>query len=772
MISKDLEKKLGEAAELAKSKKHEFVTLEHLLLVLTEHPNCIEILEGVGAQIPEIRKYLHSYLRSLPSITQDQIDNYGGFESWSPEFTLAFHRLIQRAALQVRNSGKSQVQLGTLLVCFFYEKESHALYSLIRQGVTQFDLISYLSHGIEKGDENDENENPFSGQGEPTDDEDAESGGKKSALEDFCINLNDRARKGGIDPLVGRDLVLERMEQVLLRKTKNNPLLVGEPGVGKTALAEGLALRINEGTVPESLKNKIIYSLDMGSLLAGTKFRGDFEGRLKNILKEIKKRKNIILFIDEIHTIIGAGSTSGGSMDASNLLKPVLAQGQLSCIGSTTYQEYRQHFEKDRALHRRFQKVDINEPTAEETLQILNGLKATYEKFHRVEYSAEALQAIVTLAQKHLHGKHFPDKAIDIMDETGAKLRLKDSHSELLKIGVREIEETMAQVTGIPMAQMSTDERASLKDLDKKLKSVIFGQDKAVDQLVTAIKLSRSGLVDRVKPVGSFLFAGPTGVGKTEVCKQLALIMGIPFKRFDMGEYMEKHSVSKLIGAPPGYVGYESGGLLTESITQSPYCVLLLDEMEKAHPDIAQSLLQVMDAARLTDSQGRVTDFKNVILVMTTNAGAIEMSKGNIGLANDGPSIAGHEALKKAFSPEFTNRLDAVVVFGHLDASIVKKVAEKFVDELAMSLAEKKVEFKASAEVMDWLVEKGYDKAYGARPMARTVDEHLKKPLVDELLFGKLAQGGKVTVTVEKQSLNFKFGSHANSERQRSKVTT
>lgn len=733
MITRDIEKKLAEATELARKLKNEFVTLEHILYVLCESPATVEILEALSANVQDLKKELMGYLqKEQPKITESQLEAFGGYDNWNPEFTLACHRLIQRAATQVTNAGKKQIQEGTLLVCFFYENDSHAVYALSRQGLTQFDIINYISHGADPGFSPPQEGLEIDGQ--PVD------ASKKSALEQFCVNLNQKAAQA--DPLIGRQDIIDRMIRTLMRRQKNNIVIVGEPGIGKTALVQGLAQKIVQREVPELLQKKIIYSLDMGTLLAGTKFRGDFESRLKNILKEVTAKGNVILFIDEIHTLVGAGATSGGSMDASNLLKPALANGELTCIGSTTQTEYRQHFEKDRALSRRFQKLDLKEPSTEECLQILKGLRENYEKFHHVQITDAALQAAVELSQKHIPGKLLPDKAIDVIDEASSYARI---HAQK-QIDRAEIENCIAMVTGLPLSSISANERQMLKDLDKKLKAVIYGQDEAIDRLTSAIKLSRSGLSRGNKPIGSFLFTGPTGVGKTEVTKQLAQIMGLPFHRFDMSEYMEKHSVARLVGAPPGYVGYESGGLLTEAITQSPYCVLLLDEMEKAHPDIAQALLQVMDAARMTDSQGRVADFKNVILVMTTNAGAVDVAKGSIGLVPSGRAEISMEAIKKYFSPEFLNRLDAVVGFQNLSEEIILKVAQKLVDELKIQLAAQKVDLQILPAALKCLAEKGYDKIYGARPMARAIDEYLKKPLVEELLFGKLAQGGKVTV--------------------------
>lgn len=754
MVTRELERRLAEATELAKKQRHEFVTLEHILYCLAQAPKSVEILEACGIKIPELKKDLLNYLENnTPEITEDQLESYGGFDSWTPEFTLACHRLIQRSALQMKSAGKNQISEGNLLVSFFYEQDSHAVFSLSKQGVSQFDIINYISHGIQKEGEASNAEDSVKKEfdGQPADES------KVNVLDQFCSNLNDKARKGKVDPLIGRHDLILRMTQILARRSKNNPLLIGEPGVGKTAIVEGLAKKIVDGDVPESLKQKVIFSLDMGSLLAGTKFRGDFENRIKAVIKEIKKNPNFILFIDEIHTLVGAGATSGGSLDASNLLKPALASGEVSCVGSTTHTEYRQYFEKDRALNRRFQRLDVNEPSIEDCLEILKGLAPHYEQFHNVKYNIESLKAAIDLSQKHISGKLLPDKAIDVIDECGSSLKLKNIGTESTSVSVENIEETIAQMTGLPLAQISSNERIKLKDLDKKLKALIYGQDDAIDKLAASVKLARSGLGRPDKPIGSYLFAGPTGVGKTEVCKQLAQILGLPFHRFDMSEYMEKHAVAKLIGAPPGYVGYESGGLLTEAISKQPYSVILLDEIEKAHPDITHSLLQVMDAGRLTDSQGRIADFRNTIVVLTTNAGAFEVSKGSIGLVDEGSSRLSQEAIKKAFAPEFLNRLDAVVHFKDLNEDIIVKVAYKFVDELKMNLAEKKIELIVSNDAMKWLSKKGYDRAYGARPMARAVEEHFKKPLVDEILFGRLTDGGKVVIELDQSALKFHF---------------
>lgn len=765
MMTKVLEQKIGEAAEEAKNMRHEFVTLEHILYAVGSIPSVVEILEACGGSVQKLRSDLRTMMaKNIPQISQELLSSYGGFPTWQPEFSLACHRLFQRAALQVRNSGKTKINEGQLLVALFYEQESFAVYALTSQGITQFDVINYVSHGIEK----DVDEIKAQGLPAPEDLEEKESTAadglgedeeekKKSPLESFCTNLNLKAERGEVDPVIGREPTLTRLEQILLRRTKNNPLLIGEPGVGKTAVIEGLAQRIVNKEATPALLGKIIYSLDIGTLLAGTKYRGDFEGRLKAIVKEVKKRKNIILFIDEIHTLVGAGATSGGSMDASNLLKPALASGELSCIGSTTHTEYRQHFEKDRALNRRFQKIDLKEPSRDEAILILKGLKKKFEDFHEVQISDAAIEASVDLSIKYLQGKLLPDKAIDVMDEASARLRM-DASLGPKTVEPSLIETVISQMAQVPQVSISTNDRAQLKDLDRKLKALIYGQNDAIDQLVNAIKLNRTGLRAHEKPIGSFLFAGPTGVGKTEVCKQLALVMGIPFVRFDMSEYMEKHTVARLVGAPPGYVGYEEGGLLTEAVNKSPYCVLLLDELEKAHTDIFNVLLQVMDAGRLTDANGRLADFKNVILVMTSNAGAFELAKGSIGISSaQSINLNAMEALKKVFSPEFLNRIDAVVNFSHLDSAVIEQIAQKFVDELSMQLQRQNVSLTMTPEALKFLANKGYDRAFGARPMGRTIDQLVKRAIVDDLLFGKLVGGGQIHVSLKNNALDFKI---------------
>lgn len=757
MMTKELERKLAEATELAKQAKHEYVTLEHVFLSLTSSPKLVEVLEALSVNVQVYRSHLRAELKKQSLISEEQLEMYGGFEAWVPEFTMGCHRLFQRAALQVHSSGRNQINESSLLVALFYEQDSQALYGLQAQKLTQFDVINYLSHGMEKS----EATSFASSEGNNIDGGPADANGKskkESALESFCQNLNERAKNGAMDPLVGRKDIIERMILTLARRSKNNPLLIGEPGVGKTAIVEGLAQKIISGEVPHFLKDKLIYSLDLGSLLAGTRYRGDFEGRLKSIIKECIEKKNIILFVDEIHTLVGAGSTQGGSMDASNLLKPALSRGEISCIGSTTHQEFRQYFEKDRALSRRFQKLDLNEPSAEEATEILKGLKAKFENHHQVKINDAALQACVELSQKYIHNKLLPDKAIDLLDEACAKISIEETAPESRLITEKSVEQALAKITQLPVTSISSNERELLRDLDKKLKSFIFGQDEAIDRLVQAIKLNRSGLNPHTKPIGSFLFTGPTGVGKTEVAKQLAFHLGVKFQRFDMSEYMEKHSVARLIGAPPGYVGFEEGGQLTEAVTKNPYSVILLDEIEKAHPDITQALLQVMDAGRLTDSQGRTADFRNVVLILTSNAGAQETARGSIGFVKDSRSSVSLEAIKKFFAPEFLNRLDAVVSFKDLDENLILRVTRKFTEELQTTLLAKNIVLTVREEVYQWLVKKAWTPAYGARPLARAVDEHLKKPLVDEVLFGRLSQGGQATVEVEKDVLRFTYG--------------
>ena len=744
MLDPKLEESLKQAVDSATEHKHEFVTLEHILLALLDNPEAAKVLIACGATLQTLRENLEGYLR-------DQLHPVDE-EDYRPELTMAFHRLLQRAIVQVQSSGRNKVGPGHILIALYSEPNSHALYFLQEQGISQFDIINYLSHGVAKEDAlmvvedpDLEDEDDFDIDGHPKDET------SKNPLEVYCENLNAKAREGRVDPLIGRDTVLDRVVQVLARRTKNNPLLVGEPGVGKTAIADGLAQRVVDGDVPKALKLAEIYSLDMGTLLAGTKYRGDFEQRLKAVIKALRKKTQAILFIDEIHTIVGAGSTSGGAMDASNLLKPVLTDDRLSCIGSTTYKEFRNNFEKDRALARRFQKIDITEPSESQAVEILKGLKANYEKYHNVRYTTEALESAAHLSQKHIHGRFLPDKAIDVIDEAGARKRLDTNDDKPAIVDQQDIEKVISFMAQIPEKTVSTGEKEKLKNLESDLKSVIFGQDGAIEKLVTAIKLSRTGLNRANKPMGSYLFVGPTGVGKTEVSKQLADNLGNHFLRFDMSEYMEKHTVSRLVGAPPGYVGFEEGGLLTEAVTKNPYSVVLLDEIEKAHPDLMNLLLQVMDNGKLTDSNGKIADFANTIVIMTSNAGAREAAKGHIGLVPDKSSAKSMEAIKNQFAPEFLNRLDAIVEFASLEKSQLVSVIRKFIDELKVQLEDRNVTLKVTDAAIDWLFEKGHEPAYGARPFSRMVDEHVKKPLVDELLFGKLTEGGDVVVDLDKK---------------------
>ena len=763
MLSSNLEKHLNMAATFAKEHRHEFVSLEHVLLALMKDAEVIDIVKACGGDVGALSKELEQFLDAhCPRVRYQRAEGddtsfseSNSLDSWKPEFTLACHRLLQRAVIQVQSAGKDLVTTGNVLVALFNEKDSHAVFFMEQQGISQFDVINYISHGVSKG------EVP-----PPSEKEDVEIDGlpkdgskqaKNNPLRAFCVNLNERAKAGKMDPLVGRDDVIERAVQVLCRRTKNNPLLIGEPGVGKTAIADGLAMRIVNNEVPMQLKDAVIYSLDMGSLLAGTKFRGDFEERLKAVVKALENEKHGVLFIDEIHTLVGAGATSGGSMDASNLLKPALANGGLSCIGSTTYKEYRQHFEKDRALSRRFQKIDVKEPSVEDAIKILEGLKTKYEEHHNVKYSGAALKAAAELSARYIQGRHLPDKAIDVMDEVGARVRIQSKEADTKQIKVTDVEKVVASMAQVPVQTVDRNDKNQLRDLEKVLKSTVFGQDKAIEAVTTAIKLSRTGLGRENKPIGSYLFAGPTGVGKTEVTKRLAEALGNQFIRFDMSEYMEKHTVSRLVGAPPGYVGFEEGGLLTEAVTKNPYAVLLLDEIEKAHPDIYNILLQVMDNGTLTDSHGKTADFRNVILILTTNAGAADAQKSAVGINPGSPADKTMEAIKRSFTPEFINRLDAIVHFTQLPEDVVLQVVRKFMGELGKQLEKKKITITATEEAEKWLLKKGYDPLYGARPLARTIDEHIKKPLVDEILFGKLEKGGKVVVDIENDKPVFKF---------------
>ncbi len=737
MLSKELEYCLNAAFKEARAQRHEFITVEHLLLALLDMPQVNEVLRACGAAVENLRRELADYVQeSTPQVESEEPD---------VQPTLGFQRVLQRAVLHIQSSGKKEVTGLNVLVAIFGEKESHAVYLLNRHGVTRLDVVNYISHGISKV--HDEEGREVSQEGG----EDEEEAGKagRNPLETYAANLNQLAREGKIDPLIGREHEIERTIQILCRRRKNNPLFVGEAGVGKTALAEGLALLIVEDKVPEVLRDATVYSLDMGALIAGTKYRGDFEKRLKGVMAELKKDPDAILFIDEIHTVIGAGAASGGVMDASNLIKPVLQSGALKCIGSTTYQEYRGIFEKDRALARRFQKIDVPEPTVEETARILKGLRHKFEEHHGVKYPNKVLETAADLAAKFINDRHLPDKAIDVIDEAGANMRLKPAAKRRRTVTVQDIEEIVAKIARIPPKSVSATDKEGLRNLERDLKLVIYGQDKAIASLGSSIKMSRSGLGNESKPIGSFLFAGPTGVGKTEVTKQLALILGIEFLRFDMSEYMERHTVSRLIGAPPGYVGFDQGGLLTDAILKHPHCVLLLDEVEKAHPEVFNLLLQVMDHGVLTDNNGRKADFRNVIVVMTTNAGAQDMARASIGFTQQDHSPDGMEAIRRLFSPEFRNRLDGIIQFNGLDTRTIARVVDKFVIELEDQLEQKGVSLEVDEAARELIAARGYDPKMGARPMARVIQEALKRPLAEELLFGQLAQGGKVRVTVK-----------------------
>ncbi|MBB4132109.1 MULTISPECIES: ATP-dependent Clp protease ATP-binding subunit ClpA [unclassified Xanthomonas] len=739
MFSKDLEQTIGQCYKRAREARHEFMTVEHLLLSLLDNPSAQAVLKACGAD--QVR--LHNDLEQAIEASVSRLAEDDGRDT---QPTLGFQRVLQRAVYHVQSSGKKEVTGANVLVAIFGEKDSHAVYFLNQQDITRLDIVNYLSHGIAKLGE--DGEQPSASDGEPKA-EGGEGEAKGDALAEFATNLNEQARNGKIDPLVGRADEIERTIQVLCRRRKNNPLYVGEAGVGKTAIAEGLAKRIVDNDVPEVLADAVIFSLDLGALVAGTKYRGDFEKRLKGVLTALKKVPNAVLFIDEIHTIIGAGSASGGTMDASNLIKPALGSGELRCIGSTTFQEYRGIFEKDRALARRFQKIDIVEPTIGETFEILQGLKPKYEAHHGVTYADDALQAAVDLSVKHIGDRLLPDKAIDVIDEAGARQRLLPEGERKELIDIEEIETIVAKMARIPAKQVSATDKDVLQHLERNLKMVIFGQNPAIETLAGSIKLARSGLANPEKPIGNFLFAGPTGVGKTEVTKQLALQLGIELVRFDMSEYMEAHSISRLIGAPPGYVGFDQGGLLTEKVVKTPHCVLLLDEVEKAHPDIFNILLQVMDRGILTDTNGREANFKNVILVMTTNAGATQASRRSIGFTKQDHSTDAMESIRRGFTPEFRNRLDAIVQFQPLAFDHILRVVDKFIIELEMLLQEKHVSLSATPTARDWLAQHGFDPLMGARPMSRVIQEKIKRPLADELLFGKLVEGGRVNIDVK-----------------------
>ncbi|MEN8178039.1 MAG: ATP-dependent Clp protease ATP-binding subunit ClpA [Pseudomonadota bacterium] len=743
MLSKELEFTLNQAFKRAKERQHEFMTVDHLLLGLLDNPAAADVLRACGADIEELRKQLSEFIdKTTPLILE------GDDREIQP--TLGFQRVLQRAVFHVQSSGKNEVTGANVLVAIFNEQDSQAIFFLGQQDVARLDVVNFISHGVSKlDDEHGDNEESVELGG------DQKSEAQATPLDSYASNLNELAAQGKIDPLIGRRNEIERTIQILCRRRKNNPLLVGEAGVGKTAIAEGLAKMIVDSEVPEVLAGATIYALDMGSLVAGTKYRGDFEKRLKSILSQLKKESDVVLFIDEIHTIIGAGAASGGVMDASNLIKPVLASGELRCIGSTTYQEFRGIFEKDRALARRFQKIDIDEPSVEETIDILKGLRSRFEEHHEIEYTIEALKSAAELSDKYINDRHLPDKAIDVIDEAGANVQLQPEDERQRLIDVEDIENIVAKIARIPPKKVSTSDTESLRNLSRDLKLVVFGQDPAIEALTAAIRMNRSGLVNEGQPVGSFLFAGPTGVGKTEITRQLARIMGMELIRFDMSEYMERHTVSRLIGAPPGYVGFDQGGLLTEEISKHPHAVLLLDEVEKAHPDVFNLLLQVMDHGTLTDNNGRKADFRSVVLVMTTNAGAQEMSRSSIGFTTQDHTSDGMEVIKKMFTPEFRNRLDSIIQFSGLSQEHIAKVVDKFIFELEGQLQEKGVSLIVEEEARVWLAEKGYDPKMGARPMTRLIQEEIKKPMAEELLFGRLASGGTVKVDVADGELKF-----------------
>ncbi|RUT32951.1 ATP-dependent Clp protease ATP-binding subunit ClpA [Arsenicitalea aurantiaca] len=739
-FSRGLEKALHQAMNLARERAHEFATLEHLLLALTDDRETISVLNGCDVDIEALKGDLEDFIN-------EELDSLVVPNGQDARPTAAFQRVIQRAVIHVQSSGKEEVTGANVLVAIFAERESHAAYFLEQQDMSRLDAVNFISHGITKSGPNEERR--VRGADTPAGSEEGErSGGQSSALADFCVNLNDKARAGKIDPLIGRDAELRRTIQVLCRRSKNNPIYVGDAGVGKTAIAEGLARKIVEGDVPEVLRDAVVYALDIGSLLAGTRYRGDFEERLKAVMKELEKKDDAILFIDEIHTIIGAGATSGGALDASNLLKPALASGAIRCIGSTTYKEYRQFFEKDRALVRRFQKIDVVEPSIPDAIEIVKGLRTYFEDYHKLKYTDDALQAAVELSARYINDRKLPDKAIDVIDETGASQMLLTPDQRKAVIDVEDIETTIASMARIPPKSVSKSDAELLSGLETNLKRVVFGQDAAITALSSAIKLARAGLREPEKPIGSYLFTGPTGVGKTEVAKQLADTLGVELLRFDMSEYMERHTVSRLIGAPPGYVGFDQGGLLTDGVDQHPHCVVLLDEIEKAHPDLFNILLQVMDHGKLTDHNGKSVDFRNVILIMTSNVGAMELQKSPIGFGRKREQGDDEEAINRMFTPEFRNRLDAIISFGPLPPQVVRRVVEKFVLQLEGQLAERGVTIELTPEAAEWLALRGYDERMGARPLGRVIQEHVKKPLADQVLFGELVNGGSVTVAV------------------------
>ncbi|MCB8873799.1 ATP-dependent Clp protease ATP-binding subunit ClpA [Acidisoma silvae] len=748
MLSRNLEQTLHRALSLASERKHEYATLEHLLLGLTEDTDAATVLRACGVDLDKLRADLTEFLdKDLAGLATDRPGD--------PKPTAGFQRVVQRAAIHVQSSGRDEVTGANVLVALFSERESHAVYFLQLQDMTRLDAVNFISHGIAKSPGKSAPRQEKAAASDTPDPEEKTARRGQDALSNYCVNLNKKAQSGKIDPLIGRENEIERTIQILCRRTKNNPLYVGDPGVGKTAIAEGLAKRIVDGDVPEVLAKSIIFSLDMGALLAGTRYRGDFEERLKAVVTELEAQPGAVLFIDEIHTVIGAGATSGGAMDASNLLKPALAAGTMRCIGSTTYKEFRNYFEKDRALVRRFQKIDVPEPSSDDAVRILRGLKTVYEKHHKVRYTDEAIRAAVDLSAKYIHDRKLPDKAIDVIDEVGASRMLLPEHKRRKTVTLRDVEEIVAKIARIPPKSVSADDKETLRHLERDLRSMVFGQDQAIDALSAAIKLSRAGLREQEKPIGNYLFSGPTGVGKTEVARQLASVLGIELVRFDMSEYMERHSISRLIGAPPGYVGFDQGGMLTDAIDQHPHCVLLLDEIEKAHPDLYNILLQVMDHGKLTDHNGKTVDFRNVILIMTTNAGASDMAKAAIGFGRDMREGEDEDAIKRMFTPEFRNRLDAVIPFASLGQEVVARVVEKFVMQLEAQLADRNVTIELSSGAKEWLAERGYDKLYGARPLARVIQEYIKKPLAEELLFGRLAKGGSVKVGMKDGKLDF-----------------
>ena len=746
-----LESTLHKALEAASSRRHEYATLEHLLLALIDDEHASKVMSACGVDLGEIKNTVAHYLDT-------ELEALKVEAATDPSPTSGFQRVVQRAILHVQSSGRDEVTGANVLVALFSERESYAVYFLQQQDMSRLDAVSFISHGVGKGSTPAETSTPKGADDDKSSSKSETKSGKgESALKQFTVDLNEKAKNGKVDPLIGRGPEVDRTVQILCRRSKNNPLYVGDPGVGKTAIAEGLARKIVEGDVPEVLLPAVIYSLDMGALLAGTRYRGDFEERLKQVVNELEKLPHAILFIDEIHTVIGAGATSGGAMDASNLLKPALSGGTIRCIGSTTYKEFRNHFEKDRALLRRFQKIDVNEPTVEDTIKILTGLRSAFEGHHHVKYTPDAIKAAVELSSRYINDRKLPDKAIDVIDEVGAMQMLVPPSKRKKIITPKEIEQVIATMARIPPKSVSTDDTRVLANLETDLKRVVFGQDKAIEVLSSAIKLSRAGLRDPDKPIGNYLFSGPTGVGKTEVAKQLAEIMGIPLQRFDMSEYMERHSVSRLIGAPPGYVGYDQGGLLTDAVDQQPHCVLLLDEIEKAHPDLFNILLQVMDNGKLTDHHGKTVDFRNTILIMTTNAGASDMNRESIGFGESTREDVQEEAVKKLFTPEFRNRLDAIVPFDYLPTVVVARVVEKFILQLELQLADRGVHIQLDEPAKVWLTERGYDKLYGARPMGRLIQEKIKQPLAEELLFGKLVHGGEVSVKLKDNALAFEI---------------